>query len=301
MMRQFFRHLREALKSISRHFGRSFGSITSVSLTLILVGVFALVLLNVSKIAEDAAKDVKVNVFIDSIATPENVTQLEAQLQTIPEVDSITFVTKEQELERLRQAFGTAFDQLPGDSNPLFDVYVLQASAPEHTKSIAEAAQSFEFVQRANYGGINADQYLNAASWIRWIGLSLIVVLVVVAVFLISNTIRLTIIARRTEIEIMRLVGATRSFIRWPFLLEGAIIGLLGSIVPVVLVVFGYTFVYNHSMGSNPAIAEGSVNGAMSLLAPNALVGYLSIGLILIGVGIGSIGSVLSISRFLKK
>ncbi len=180
-----------------------------------------------------------------------------------------------------------------GDSNPLYDVYYVRAKTPEDTKDIAKQAAKFPSVFKADYGGVNSDKIFKIAQTVRTWGLAAAALLLFVAVFLISNTIRITILSRQKEIQIMRLVGAKNSFIRWPFFLEGAWIGLIGAIVPVIIMTLGYHQVYNMF---NPQLLRSNY----SLIRPEDFIWKVNLLMIATGMIIGSLGSVISMRRFLK-
>lgn len=287
------RHIRDAFKSLFRNGWMSVAAVSAVAMTLILVGSFIAILFNVNKLASDVENDVSVRVFIDLAADETNKQTLKEQLEQIPNVESLTYSTRDEELDKLIGSYGEEFNLFGGDDNPLHDVYILSTEVPEQTGAVAEEAEGLEYVAKVEYGGTTAEKLFDTIATMRTIGLIIIMGLLLIAVFLISNTIRITIFSRSTEIEIMRLVGAKNSYIRWPFLIEGAIIGLVGALIPTGILIFMYRFLYEmgtqYLMGSN-----------FALLSPAPFIYYLGLGLVGIGVVLGSIGSVLSMTRFLK-
>lgn len=287
------RHIRDAFKSLFRNGWMSVAAISAVAMTLILVGSFIAILFNVNKLASDVENDVSVRVFIDLAADETNKESLRAQLEQIPNVDTLTYSTRDEELNKLVGSYGEEFNLFGGDDNPLHDVYILNTEVPEQTGEVAATAEELDYVSKVEYGGTTAEKLFDTIATMRTIGLAIIAGLLLIAVFLISNTIRITIFSRSTEIEIMRLVGAKNNYIRWPFLIEGAIIGLIGALIPTGILIFAYNFLFDlgsqYLMGSN-----------FALLAPAPFIYYLGLGLMGIGVILGSIGSVLSMTRFLK-
>lgn len=284
--RTFMRHIRDAFKSLFRNGWMSIASISAVALTLLLVGSFTGILLNVNKLASDVENDVSVKVYIDLAADAAAQEALKTELENIANVESITFSSKDEELDKIIGSYGDEFDLFGGDANPLYDAYVLNTTAPEQTKAVAEAASAMQYVTQVEYGGATADKLFETIATIRTIGLVIIIGLLLVAVFLISNTIRITIFSRSTEIEIMRLVGAKNSFIRWPFLIEGAIIGLIGALIPMTFLVFLYRFIFNVS-------GDYLAGTNFGLLTPNPFLLYISLLMVGIGIFIGAFGSVL--------
>lgn len=188
---------------------------------------------------------------------------------------------------------GDSWNLFEGDSNPLYNVYVVSATDPEYTKKIAKQAGELPNVFKADYGGDSSDKIFALSAAVRTWGLGAAILLIFVAMFLISNTIRITILSRQREIQIMRLVGAKNGYIRWPFFLEGGWIGLLGSIVPIAIMYFGYHQVY---LLVNPALLRSNY----SLIAPNQFLLQVCGVMALIGIVIGSLGSIISMRRFLK-
>lgn len=294
MISNFFRHLGSALKNLKRNGWMTIASVSAVTVTLTLVGIFLGVILNVAKIADDIKDNVDVSVFVD-IGTPDNeVKELSNKLKDIKGVSKVTFSSKQDEYKKLVDKLGDTWKLFGEDENPLYDVYVLTAKDAEDIPSIQKAASALPSVSKADYGGRNSDKLFKLSKDIRLWGTIAAVFLLGVAVFLISNTIRITIISRKREIQIMRLVGAKNSYIRGPFFLEGAFIGILGSVIPVLLVTFAYPRVY--VIFTKSMIA----NASYDLIAPGNLIWQLNTLLIVVGVVIGSIGSVMSMRRFLK-
>nr|WP_211267899.1 permease-like cell division protein FtsX [Vagococcus teuberi] len=294
MISNFFRHLGSALKNLKRNGWMTIASVSAVTVTLTLVGIFLGVILNVAKIADDIKDNVDVSVFVD-IGTPDNeVKELSNKLKDIKGVSKVTFSSKQDEYKKLVDKLGDTWKLFGEDENPLYDVYILTAKDAEDIPSIQKAAAALPSVSKADYGGRNSDKLFKLSKDIRLWGTIAAVFLLGVAVFLISNTIRITIISRKREIQIMRLVGAKNSYIRGPFFLEGAFIGILGSVIPVLLVTFAYPRVY--VIFTKSMIA----NASYDLIAPGNLIWQLNALLIVVGVVIGSIGSVMSMRRFLK-
>ena len=294
MIRNFFRHIGSALKNLKRNGWMTLASVSAVTVTLTLVGIFLGVILNVTKIAEDINNSVDVSVFVD-IGTDEKDTKaLGEDLNKIANVEKVVFSSKQNEYKKLTDKLGDTWKLFDGDDNPLYDVYILTSKDSDSIKGIAEEASKLKNVHKADYGGQNSDKIFAISKNVKLWGSIGAAFLVAVAMFLISNTIRITIISRKREIQIMRLVGARNGFIRWPFFLEGAFIGILGSIVPILLISFGYSQVYYIFTKSMIASA------AYELVSPATLVLQLNGLLLVIGVVIGSFGSILSMRRFLK-
>ena len=293
-IRTMGRHIRDAFKSLFRNGLMTFGSVSAVSMILLIVGVFVSLLFNVNKIGSDIENDVNVRVYIDLAADQEKTDQLEAKIKELADVESVTFRSKDEELEDVTKSFAEEFSLFKNDGNPLRNAFDVKAKEPQKTSAVAKAIEGMDYVARVRYGEARADNLFRIIATARNIGAVIIVGLLALAMFLISNTIRSTIYSRRTEIEIMRLVGATKAYIRWPFFLEGGMIGLLGSIIPIGLVWSIYLWIYK---GGSDFFSGSS----FSLLDPNPFLIYVSLAMAAIGITIGAFGYILSMRRFLKK
>lgn len=309
MIRNFFRHLWASIKSLKRNGWMSFMAMSMVSLTLILVGIFAAVLLNTERLASGIENNIQVNVFlnVDSTDPQETVKdksgktivnkdyhKIYKQLKAIKGVKSIEYSSKSEQLKDLKEKMGKAFaNSYDDDTNPLYDVYYIRTTSASDVKEVAKAAEQLRGIDSVEYGGADTERIFGLAKTVRLWGLGGTGILVLVAIFLVSNTIRVTIFSRRRDIEIMRLVGAKNSYIRGPFFFEGAWIGLLGSILPAALVSYLYVIAYNHLM-------KGLVQQNLSLYSPDLVIPIGVAAMVLFGVIMGSLGSVLSMRRFLK-
>lgn len=290
--RTMMRHFKESFKSIGRNSWMTFASVSAVTVTLLLVGVFVLIMMNLNKVADDLENDVEMKVFIALGAEEETVQNLESQISEMPGVESTNFSTKEEELTDLVLDVGEEF-RLFEQSNPLFDVFYVKAVDPQQTKKVATDITALENIQKVEYGEGKIQKLFDFLNAGRNVGLVLILALLFTAMFLISNTIRITIVARRREIEIMKLVGATNWFVRIPFILEGMWLGILGSIVPIGLVALLYSKVTE--------FAEPRLSGELfQLLEFTPFIYQVSALILLMGVFIGIWGSFMSIRKFLR-
>ena len=293
MIRTFFRHILESLKSLRRNGWMTISSISAVTITLSLLGVFLIVIMNTVKLAQDMEDNVDVSVFVAYGTDEDGKKELEKELKEIDHVKTVKFSSQDDELDRIQESYGDVWGLFDQD-NPLLDVFVVSATSPEYVKGITKEAEKItKYVHKASYGEDLSDRIFGIAQGVRTWGLVGSGLLLLVAMFLISNTIRITILSREREIQIMRLVGAKNGYIRWPFFLEGGWIGLFGAVIPIVLMVFGYREFFKIA---NPVLLRSNY----SLLSPDTLSIQISGLLLVIGVLIGSLGSVISMRRFLK-
>ena len=286
------RHFRESIKSLGRNSWMTIASVSAVTVTLILVGVFALIMMNLNKVATDLENEVEIKVLIDETADEAAEKALIEKVKKLPGVSEMTYSTKEDELTKLVKDFGDDF-KLFEQSNPLRNVIYVKAADPQQTAKVAKTIDKYEYTYDVMYGEGKVEKLFNFLNISRNVGIVLILGLLFTAIFLISNTIRITIIARRDEIEIMKLVGATNSFVRIPFLLEGMWLGILGSIIPIAVVTTLYHNIYK-------IIAPRLQGELVQLLDFSPLVYQVSGLLLLIGVLIGIWGSFMSVRKFLK-
>ncbi|MFK3935989.1 permease-like cell division protein FtsX [Alkalihalobacillus sp. NPDC078783] len=289
------RHLKEGTKNLGRNGWMTFASISAVTVMLLVVGIFLLLILNMNHMATQVEDDVEIRAYIELTANDEQQDELKANIDEIADVKEVAFLGKDEGLSNLIDSLGDggqAFESVR-DENPLNDMFVVEAASPQAIETVAEEIEALSNVESVAYGQDFVERLLQVTDMGRYIGLGLVVALMLTAMFLIANTIKLTILARRKEIRIMKLVGATNGFIRWPFLVEGLLLGLIGSLIPVLLVIYGYQFLYEN-YGSQ-------IEGNFFALLP-VYPYMLQIALLLLAVGlfIGAWGSVMSVRKFLK-
>jgi cell division transport system permease protein len=293
--RTLSRHLKESVKSLGRNGWMTFASASAVTVTLILVGVFFVIMMNLNKVATTLEQEVEIRVHIDVAANKEDQKALEKKIGDMSEVKSVRFSPKDEELDNLIESFGEEGEayKLFEQDNPLNDVLVVKTKDPEAVMKVAEKIEKMEYAAKVKYGQGEVEKLFSFLNGARNVGLVLIIGLLFTAMFLISNTIKITIVSRRREIEIMRLVGATNGFIRWPFFLEGLWLGVLGSILPIGLIAISYNYVYDY-------LAPKLQGNFMEILEFSPFVYQVSGLLLLMGALIGVWGSMMSVRKFLK-
>lgn len=290
------RHVREGGKNIYRNGWMTLASVGAVTTTLLLVGVFLVLMMNLNEIAKNVEDDVEIRVLLELTAKDEQIAKIEEEIEAMPAVASVKFSSKEDELSSLIDSMGEegrAWELFEQD-NPLNDAFIVKTDEPTETAQVAEKIKGLQDVYEVNYGEQVVEKLLKITQYARYIGVGIILCLVFTAIFLISNTIKLTIMARSKEIGIMKLVGATNSFIRWPFFIEGMLLGILGALVPIGVTVGAYYYLYHNlrsQVQSFPFI---------ELLPFNPFAWQIGIILLAIGAFIGIWGSVMSVRKFLK-
>ncbi len=290
-IKTWIRHLRDSFISIWRNRWMSLASVGAVTVTLLLVGVFVALILNVNKIASDFEKDVEVKVLIDTTMKETKALALAQKVKKLPDVAEVRYSSKEDELQKIVDDFGEDLS-LVDQENPLHNVLYVKATEPQKTADVARQIDALKGTSEVLYGKGKIDKFFQMVDTTRTIGLVFIVALVLMAVFLISNTIKLTIAARQHEIEIMKLVGATNNYVRVPFMLEGMWLGLFGAVLPIIAVAAGYMSLYERL---SPIVQ----NEVFSFLEPTNFLLRLSVILLAMGVVIGIFGSAMSIRKYL--
>lgn len=296
------RHLREGAKNVFRNGWMSVASVTSIIVSLFILGVFMLLVLNVNSFADAADSQVEISAYLNSDVDQATREKLQNDIGSMAEVSRVTLIPKAEGLKDFKKKMGDEMkDLLEGydeKTNPIPDTLKIEVVEPTTVPYVASkiSALSDQYpndpIYKVRYGQGTIEKLFKITKAIRNIGFAFVGGLALMAMFLISNTIRVTILARRREIGIMKLVGATNMFIRWPFFVEGALIGFVGSAITVALLFVGY----NQLVDS----VKADITLAFRLI-PVGEIG-LQVGGLLLGLGllIGIWGSTMSIRKFLK-
>ncbi len=286
-------YFREAFQSILRNSWLSAASVGVVAVTLLILGSSLLLVLNANSIAANLESSVEISIFLKDKTTLDQIKDLDNKLKAMPEVAHVEFVSKERALEEMKDNLGDKEDILMGleEKNPLPDAFRVKTHNVEQVVPLARTLSSLAGVDQVRYGQGVVEKILSLSRGMRVAGLVTMSLLGIAAVFLIATTIRLSVFSRRKEIGIMKFLGATNWFVRFPFILEGMILGLTGSALAVATVYFGYFSMIGNVQLSLPFI---------QLVTDRGLIISLMEGLIALGLAIGAVGSMLSIRRFLK-
>ena len=264
-------------------------AVMTVILTLYLCGIFALLVSNINRNAEVMEAAVEIKVFIEDGINQEQMDHLSAQVRSLDGVASIKFVSRAEGLEQMSSKFGNSEEILAAiDTNPLPNSYTLKAASPELVTSIAEKVEKLPNVLAVRYGQGSIEKMFIFMNWIRTLGIGLMVLLGFSAIILISMNIRLSVEARKEEIQVMKYVGASNSFIIWPFILEGMLLGLLGGGLACILVLLSYNAVLNLILNSLNFLTFVSL-GEIAFL--------LTSGMLLIGLLLGAVGSAIAVRK----
>lgn len=296
-IRNLPKHLKTAFVNVWRNGVMSFSSIFAVTITLLLIGVIALIAFNVQNITDNIKSGVSIYVQLDRDIDQAQEEAVGEAIQSVNGVDEITYSSKEDELNKLIERQGEdgrkLFESYRGENNPLGSAYEVTVQDASTIEKVAEQIEVIDNVNNTNYGGSSTQSMIQTLDTVQKGGTIFVVGLVIIAIFMISNTIKITITARQTEISIMRMVGASNWYIRIPFMLEGMLIGLIGAVIPIIALVYGYGIAYDY-LGGN------IVSSMLTLMAPMPFIRDFSFVLAGLGAIVGIVGSAISMRRFLR-
>ena len=287
----------EGFKNVFKNKKSTAASLMIMCATMIIFGVFFIIGENINHFVKEVESAQGIQVFINTDATDDQIKEIGEKISSLDGVNTVTFVSKESGLEQMKEKFKDKEYLLDTykDNNILPDSYVVTLTDLNLSSQVQEQINQMEHIKRITSRDETVSTLINLANGVRIITGVILILLVVISVFIISNTIKLTVHARRKEISIMKYVGATNNFIRWPFIVEGIIIGILSGAISLTIVGGGYNF-----------IADQIVNSQFMKITNMSLVGFsdmfnlIIIIYLLLGIGIGALGSVISMRKYLK-
>ena len=285
--------IQETLRSLRRNNWMSFASVGTVAVSLFVLGVFLLLVLNMNRLASSLESQVQISVYLADGLSESARKDIASDIEALQGIEEIRYVPKEEAKERLAKRLGDQkylLDAL-GEKNPLPDSLEVVLKSPALVETAAAAITRMDGVEQAKYGQDVIEHLFAITRLIRIFGLALMVLLAGATLFIISNTIRLTVFARRKEVAIMKYVGATDWFIRWPFLLEGMVLGFVGGVLAAIAL---------QSFYAAMAAKIYETLAFFPLLPQYPYMYYVSAAILLSGMGIGALGSTISLKRFLK-
>lgn len=295
-IRIFFRNIRDGFKSVGRNFSLSLASISCITITLLVVAVALIVASNIENMTKLVKEDFTIVTFLDLEVDKEKKEELTDSIKNIKNVESVDFKSKDSIAKDMRDttpSLKNIIDSWDKDSNPLYDTLLVKVKDTEKISDTANDIKELDGVNDINYGKGMVESLLSVFDNIEKIMIIAMIALLLVTLFLIGNTIKITIFSRKREIEIMRLVGASNFSIKQPFVIEGFCLGILGSIIPVATVLYGYSSLYKHFNGE-------MFSQFFELIPPEPFI-YIIAGIVLLlGCLVGMIGSYNSVRKYLK-
>lgn len=293
MYRRIKYFISEGVANLRRNRAMAVAAITAVVVSLVILGLFTALVMNVDNIASQVESELVLRVYIQDNIKGDEINSIKNQIESIDGVKDAKYESKQQALENYKKQLGKNAYLLNGleKDNPLPQSFIVDVTDPHKMHSVADAISQIKGVTEVNYGKDVVDKLLKITGVVRIVGIVLICILIFVSIIVISNTIKLAVYARRREINIMKYIGATDWFIRWPFMIEGFLLGMIGSLIAVVIV--GYAYYY----------FAGALNNQLaifSLIPYDKLLPYIVKMFLILGCAIGMMGSGLSVRRFLK-
>lgn len=290
---------RQAFKSMWRNRMMGFASISSVTAVLIILGFVLIIVLNVNNLAMVAKETFdQIAVYIVEGTEEEQIEQMGISFREIDGVMGVAYQTKDYALERVKEDWGEDAILLQDlRNNPFPDTYIVQLSDVSMSDEVIEKLKTFEGVDEVRYYQEAVNTLIKMADFVKRFGAGIIIALLLISVFIISNTIKITVLSRQREIELMQYIGATNGYVRGPFILEGIMLGLLGSLMAILLIILGYNYIINYLAGRYVALISG-MSGY--LVGVEMIMDDLIIIFLTIGIGIGILGSLVSLKKFLS-
>lgn len=288
--RTFWYFTKEAGNSLARNGLMALAALGTITVALIVLGSFYILVTNFNHFGNQAKDVIEVKVFLEK--NVEDYPTLYEKLSAVSGVTKVRFVSKAEGARSLEKVLGNRKDLFyNADENPLPDSFVVKVDKNADIDQVVTAIQRLPGVHEVFYGKSFVEAMIVLVNVIWVVGIALIVLMVLAVLYIVINTIQLTVYARRKEIEIMKLVGATDWFIRWPFLLEGAMLGLAGAVVSILILSKTYHFLFREMRrvaAFVPLVAEGNVNNGLMVL------------MVVVGILFGAAGSLLSVKRYLR-
>lgn len=284
---------RETVKSLFRNRFMAIASVLTVTLSMFILGIFLSAVLNINHMASYLENQVEMTVYLKDGIKTQQVMTVGSRLKSLSGLKEIAFTDKDQAMEEFRNRMGEQAGLLDSiNGNPLPASYQTSFNSPDELKMAVNIVRNYSEVEAVQYGQDVIEQLYRIAKVIRISGIILILFLAAAELFIISNTIRLTVFARRREIQIMKYVGATNGFVRWPFLFEGMIIGLIGSTIASILLCLGYNLILEEMTEAGLVF--------FSLIPFWPFMSYVSLFILASGIIIGALGSAISLRKYMK-
>lgn len=295
-IRIFFRNIRDGFKNVGRNFSLSLASISCITITLLVVAVALIVASNIENMTKLVKEDFTIVTFLDLEVDEVKKEEITESIKKIKNVDTIEFKSKDSianDMKDTSPSLKNIIESWDDDTNPLYDTLLVKVKDTEKISNTANAIKELDGVAEINYGKGMVESLLSVFDNIEKVMLIAMVALLIVTLFLIGNTIKITIFSRKREIEIMRLVGASNFSIKQPFVIEGFCLGLLGSIIPVAGILYGYSSLYSHFNGQ-------MFSQFFELIPPEPFIYIISGIVLLLGCLVGMVGSYNSVRKYLK-
>ena len=286
----------EGFRNVLKNKKSTGASLMIMCATMIIVGLFFIIGENINHIMNELEMQQGMQVFIKEEATEKEISELGDKIKALSGVNQVEFVSKEDALKQMKEKVGDKQFLLSGydENNPFPASYVVTLTDLKESDNVQKEIETFDNIKSIQKRGDTVNALLRAANFVRILSGAILILLVVISIFIIANTIKLTVHARRREISIMKYVGATNNFIRWPFIVEGIIIGVVAALISIMLLGVLYNVVSNKIL----SIAGSNIIN-ISLLTFSDMFTLIIVVYLALGIGIGTLGSMISMRKYL--
>jgi cell division transport system permease protein len=287
---------KQGFQSIFRNRTMSLASVGSVASVLIILGMILLLILNINTLTLSAQEKFdEIYVYLEDDIGDQRIEEIGNDIKGLEGVLSVVYQSKEYALNKMKEDWGEDGDLLDGFvNNPLPNTYVIQLEEVSYSEEVIISIESMYGIEEIKYYKEAVDMLISTSSYVQIIGTILIIVLLLISIFIIQNTIKITVASRRTEIRLMQYIGASNGYVRGPFIFEGLILGLLGSIIATIVVLNGYDYLVGYG---NEKLAPLL---SFQFIPTTTISMDILIIFVTIGIGIGILGSIVSLKKFLN-
>lgn len=288
--------IKQGFQGMWRNKGMGLASVTSITAVLIILGLVFILILSLNNIVVDTKdKFDEIQIFLEDTTEDEQIELIKSKIENQEGVSSVIFQSKDEALEKMKKEWGEEAYLLEGlETNPLPNTIIVKLKDIEYADSIAEKIKDLEGIEEIQYNQDIIEKLVLVANYVKTGGMLVVSILIFISVFIISNTIKLTVTARKREINIMKYVGATNGYIKGPFIIEGVLFGLIGAMLSLAVVYYGYDYFFN------TVSDKLYVLFTIYLVPPKVLLKDISTIFVTIGAGIGALGSLVSLKKFLN-
>lgn len=296
LLRMISRDFRDAVKSVFRNISLSMASLSCIVITLILVALAIITSYNINNFSKNIKNDFTIVVFLENEIDQEGISEVKTKIVENKNIEEYTFQGKQDIAKEMMEAsdiYKNIMETWSEEDNPLKDTFVIKVKDIDKITKTAQDIEKISGVYSVNYGEGIIEKFLKIFKMIEKALIIVVVLFVLITMLLITNTIKLTIFARKREIEIMRLVGASNFNIELPFIFEGFILGFFGSILPVITIIYGYTYLFDNFDGQifSPFI---------KLVEPTPFVYAIALIILSLGIFVGMFSSFRAVKKYLK-
>lgn len=294
--RIFGRNVRDGFKSVGRNLSLSIASISCITITLLIISIALIASSNVENMTKLIREDFTIVAFIKLDTKDEDIKMIKKEIESYDNIESVTYQTKKEvanEMKDTSSDLAGIIDSWSDDTNPLYNTFLIKVKNTDQITKTARKIESLDSIEKINYLQGMVESLMTVFKFIEKAMIVAMIALLLVTLFLINNTIKITIFSRKREIEIMRLVGASNMSIKQPFVIEGLCLGFLGSVIPVLVTIYGYSVLYKHFNGQ-------LFSPFFKLVPSEPFMYYIALILMGLGIVIGMFGSYKAVRKYLK-